>query len=107
MKNPVSDDQNNYFMSYIPDLKVMSPFELELLIMNDVEPTEFGGRVSIGSRWQHGKVPIFSRGRPVHRQFYRHYKPLYAIDYSLETHEWMLKPERNKFVGFRFVRNKA
>lgn len=106
MKNPVSDDQRNYDMDKVDELKKVRPELFEYYVMNDSNPTEFGGRVSIGSRWQHGEVPIFSRGRPVHRQFYRHYKPLYAIDYSLEIHEWMFQPERNKFVGFRFVRNK-
>ncbi len=105
MKNPVSDDQRNYFMSYIPDLKVMPPFELELLIMNDVEPTEFGGRVAIGSRRQHGEVPIFSRGFPVDRQFYRHYKPLYTIEYSIGQDEWVLLEESTHLHGFRIVRN--
>ena len=107
MKNPISDDQNNYFMSYVSDPKVMSPSELERLVMNDVEPSEFGGRVAIGSRRQHGEVPIYSRGAPVRKQFYRHYKPLYTLEYSIYQENWVLREESTHLHGFRICRNKS
>ena len=106
MNNPVSDDQRNYDMGEVDDLKRMSPRQLESYVMNDINISEFGGRVAIGSRRQHGEVPIFSRGFPVNRQFYRHYKPLYAIEYSIDQNKWILHEESTHLHGFRIVRGR-